>query len=108
MILRPTIEADGDRLLTSPTRLCAGGFWFASGPWVAGHVALALLGIVIALRVTETRRLHGRPVGWLQVLLAVLLVCMFAASVSRHVRLHMREWHENPTSSLSPSFADGG
>jgi uncharacterized membrane protein len=72
----------------------AGGFWFASGPWVVGHVVLAMVGVLIAFRVTSTRRLHSRPVGWMQALLVILLVCIFAASVARHVRLHMREWRE--------------
>ena len=73
----------------------AGGFWFASGPWVAGHIVLALVGVLIAFRITSTRRLHERPVGWMQFLLVILLVCIFAASVARHVRLHMREWRES-------------
>lgn len=72
----------------------AGGFWYGSFPWAAGHVVLALLAFAMVLRVTATRKLLGHPVGWLQATMVVLLVSMFVVSVARHVRLRLRELRE--------------
>jgi uncharacterized membrane protein len=72
-----------------------GGFFQGSRPWVIGHVFLALLAFWIGLRVTRTKFLLPRPVSWLRVLLVILLVSMFTASVARHMRLridHMRKY----------------
>jgi uncharacterized membrane protein len=77
-------------LYKSDERL-VGSFWLASGPWVYLHVLLGLIGFALVLRVTNTRRLHGHPIGWLRVALVVMLASMFAVSIARQVRMHMRE-----------------
>jgi uncharacterized membrane protein len=67
-----------------------GSFWLASRPWVYLHVLLGLIGFALVLRVTNTRRLHGHPIGWLRAALVFMLACMFAVSIARQVRMHMR------------------
>lgn len=69
--------------------------WYASRPWMYAHTVLGVLGFWMALVATRTRRLAHRPVGLLRALLVVLLVCIFLASVARHVRLRLRDFREN-------------
>ena len=69
-------------------------FWLGSRPWVYVHVALGVLGLAMALRVTSTRRIHSHPVGWMRVILVMLLACVFTVSIARQVRLRIREWQE--------------
>ena len=71
-----------------------GNVWLTSAPWVIGHVALGLIGMSMALRVTNTRHIRDRPIGWMRATLVALLASMFAASVARQVRLHIREWRD--------------
>jgi hypothetical protein len=83
--------------------ITAGGFWEGSRPWLAGHVALAVVAAWIGLRVTYTKRLLPRPVGWLRALLVILLIGIFTASVARHVRLRIDYMRKFPGSSHGSS-----
>jgi uncharacterized membrane protein len=78
-----------------------GGFFFGSRPWLVGHAALALVAFWIGLLVMRTKRLLPRPVSWLRVLLVILFISMFTASVARHMRLrieHMRRMQSHAES----------
>jgi uncharacterized membrane protein len=68
-----------------------GSFFLGPKPWVIGHAVASIIGCVILLKVTRTRKLIGHPVEWLRVVLVVFLVSMFVASVARQVRLRMHE-----------------
>ena len=69
-----------------------GSFLLGPRTWAFGHVALAVVGFVMLLRVTATRRLRNNPVAWMRAVLVVLLISMFLASVTREVRLRIREF----------------
>lgn len=56
------------------------------GWWWAAHASTGLLSVVIALFLTSTRRPPTHPIGWMRLNLVILLVVMFLASVTRHVR----------------------
>jgi len=79
-----------------------GGWRYGPKPWLAGHVAVGVIGFIIVLRVTNTVRVAPRPVGWLRALLVVLLVSMFLASVARHVRLRVDALRVSPQSPVIP------
>ena len=63
--------------------------WLTSLPWAVGHIALGLIGIAVAFRVTATGKLLNRPIHWLTVTLILLLLAIFLASAARHVELHL-------------------
>lgn len=60
-----------------------------SGPWWIGHVALGLFSLAAALRLTLSRRMP--PMSWMRMNLVFLLVVVFLATTSRHVRMTLRE-----------------
>jgi uncharacterized membrane protein len=60
--------------------------------WAVGHIGLGIITLGIALLLTAPRRPPDHQVGWMQFNLVLLLVAIFAAGVSSHVRLvHDRE-----------------
>lgn len=54
---------------------------------VAVHLGLGIIAIGIALMLTVPRSPPDRPVGWMRINLAVLLLCILAATIARHTRL---------------------
>jgi hypothetical protein len=81
-------------IYTTDERIIGDRFWLGSRPWVYLHIALGFLGLLMALRVTSTRRVQSHPVGWMRAILVILLASMFIVSVARQVRLRIREWQE--------------
>ena len=73
----------------------AGGQLSSEWPWFYGHVALAVVGLWIALFVTRTRHLAPRPIGWMRALMVILLLCIFLASVTRHFRLRVEQMRDS-------------
>jgi len=63
----------------------------SSVPWVYAHVGVGILALGISLLLNARRRPPAHTVGWLRVSLALLLVALFAATVSRHIRLTVRD-----------------
>ena len=68
------------------------------GWWWGGHAVLGVVALVLALRLTNTRRFPRFPLAWMRINLIVLLVVIFLASAARHMRLlnedaeHGRLW----------------
>lgn len=60
-------------------------------PWWALHVGLGVIAMALAVRITLGDRVPRHPIRWLRVDLVILLVAMFAAAVTRHVRLTIQE-----------------
>ena len=71
-----------------------GSYWQGSLPWAIGHVALAIIGFGMVLRVVATHRLRGNPLAWLRATLVVLLISIFVVCVARQVRMRLRELRE--------------
>lgn len=71
----------------SGVRSDAPGLWSGSAPWAVSHLAVAVVGAAILVRVTATRKIHGHPVPWMWVVLALLLIDILLASISRQMRL---------------------
>jgi hypothetical protein len=63
----------------------------ASLPWAVAHVALGIVGMGIALLLTTPRRPPDHAVGWMRINLAILLIAIFVADVTRHIRITIRD-----------------
>ena len=63
-----------------PTIARRPGWW-----WVA-HTSTGMLSVVIALYLTSTRQPPNHPIGWMRLNLVILMVVIFLASATRHVR----------------------
>jgi len=63
----------------------------SSLPWVFSHVGVGILGLGISILLNARRRPPTHAVGWLRVNLALLLLAIFAATISRHIRLTVRD-----------------
>lgn len=64
--------------------------------WVIGHAVLGLVGMVIAVVLVMGRTPPSRPIRWMRLNLAILLVAIFLASATRHVRLSLLEQQMPP------------
>lgn len=84
-----TIYGHYDRVTASPA--------LGPKPWFIAHVIVAILGMLMALRLTSGRRLLSKPVGWMQATLVMLLISIFLADLSRHVRLQLMELERSPS-----------
>ncbi len=63
----------------------------ASFRWGLMHMGLGAMGLVIALLLTIGRSPPAHPIRWMRINLVILLVVIFVASVTRHVRLTLSE-----------------
>jgi hypothetical protein len=59
--------------------------------WVIGHAILGTVGATIAVVLVMGRTPPSKPIRWMRLNLAILLVAIFLASAARHVRLSMLE-----------------
>jgi hypothetical protein len=57
------------------------------GWWAVAHMALGLVTIAIALVLVSGRTPPRRPIGWMRLNLLLLLIVIFLASTTHHVRL---------------------
>ena len=58
--------------------------------WSAlAHVVLGIAALGIALMLTLPRTPPDRQIGWMRVNLAILLIAILCASITRYVRLNM-------------------
>lgn len=65
-----------------------------SGWWWAAHASTGGIAVLIALFLTYGPRPPERPVLWMRMNLIILLVVIFLASATRHVRLLLEEREE--------------
>lgn len=59
--------------------------------WVRGHVVIGAVGLLVALLLATGRRPLSQPVRWMRLNLVILLVAIFLGSVTREMRLSIRE-----------------
>jgi hypothetical protein len=57
------------------------------GWWWAAHASTGALAVLIAVYLTTVTRPPDHPVGWMRLNLVILLLVIFLASATRHVRL---------------------
>ena len=57
------------------------------GWWWAAHASTGALAVLIALYLTTVPRPPDHPIGWMRLNLVILLIVIFFASATRHVRL---------------------
>jgi uncharacterized membrane protein len=57
------------------------------GWWWAAHVSTGGLAVLIAVYLTTVTRPPDHPIGWMRLNLVILLIVIFLASATRHVRL---------------------
>lgn len=67
-----------------------------AGHWWVAHASVALIGLIIALLLVKGRTPPRYPIVWMRINLLVLLVAIFMASTTRHVRLRLMEGHLPP------------
>ena len=60
--------------------------WMQPGWWWAAHASAGTLAIVIAMSLTTWRRPPVHPIQWMRLNLVILLIVIFLASATRHVR----------------------
>lgn len=56
------------------------------GWWWAAHASTGALAVLIAVYLTTVARPPDHPIGWMRLNLVILLVVIFLASATRHVR----------------------
>ncbi len=61
------------------------------GWWWAAHASTGLLSVIIALFLTSTRQPPDHPIGWMRLNLVILLVVIFLATITQHVRSLSRD-----------------
>jgi uncharacterized membrane protein len=61
------------------------------GRWVASHILLGILAMLIPLLLTVGRRPPTDPVRWMRLDLVILLVAIFLGSATRHFQIVLRE-----------------
>lgn len=57
------------------------------GWWWAAHASTGTLAVLIAVYLTTVTRPPDHPIGWMRLNLVILLLVIFLASATRHVRL---------------------
>ena len=57
------------------------------GWWWAAHASTGGLAVLIAVYLTTVARPPDHPIGWMRLNLVILLIVIFLASATRHVRL---------------------
>jgi len=71
--------------------ISADGVWSAAFPWAIAHMVLSIVGIAIAAGLAMGRAVPTKYRQWMKVNFVILMVAMFLASASRHVRIFSRE-----------------
>jgi len=61
------------------------------GWWWAAHASTGTLAVLIAVYLTTVARPPDHPIGWMRLNLVILLIVIFLASATRHVRLFNSE-----------------
>ncbi len=61
------------------------------GWWWAAHTSVGLVSVLVAVVLTTGRRLPDRPVQWMRLNLMILMIVMFLATATRHIRLLAEE-----------------
>ncbi len=57
------------------------------GWWWAAHSSTGALAVLIAVYLTTVTRPPDHPIGWMRLNLVILLIVIFLASATRHVRM---------------------
>jgi putative copper export protein len=68
------------------------------GWWWAAHASTGMMALIIAIFLTTGRRPPESPVAWMRFNLVILLIVMFLATATRHVRAIA----ERPPGALQP------
>lgn len=74
-----TTQPAADRL--NPTSIA-----WKPGWWWAAHASTGVIAVIIALFLTSFKRPPSHPIGWMRLNLVILLIVIFLASATRHVR----------------------
>jgi hypothetical protein len=61
------------------------------GWWLAAHIAVGTLAVVIALLLTIGSSPPGHPIRWMRLNLVILMIVIFLGSATRQVRLNIEE-----------------
>lgn len=76
-----------------PAYVTGNGPLETAGYWWVAHVLLGLTGIIIAVALVLGRSPPRYPLVWMRMVLLTLLLSIFMASTTRHVRLRIQEGH---------------
>jgi len=60
--------------------------WMRAGWWWAAHASCGVLSVIIALFLTISNKPPAHPIPWMRLNLVILLIVIFLASTTRHVR----------------------
>jgi hypothetical protein len=62
----------------------------AARPWWAWHTIVGVVAMAIAVRITLGDRVPRHPIAWLRVSFVIMLVAIFLAALTRHIRLSLQ------------------
>jgi uncharacterized membrane protein len=62
--------------------------------WLYLHIALGLFALLVGIAAMQRQRSSRSPLTWLRVNFVILLIVIFVAAVSRHVRMMVRDNNE--------------
>lgn len=74
--------------------------------WGMAHIALGVIGMVVALLLTIGKRPPEDPVRWMRLNLVILLVVIFLGSATRHFQIALRERYDPNRGKVPPNLPD--
>jgi uncharacterized membrane protein len=82
------------------------GIFHEVQPWILLHIGLGLFALIVGVVAMARTRAPRTPLTWLRVNFVILLIVIFVAAVSRHMRMMVRNNAEQlhlPTGDPNPS-----
>jgi uncharacterized membrane protein len=73
--------------------------------WLALHVGIGLLALVVGVVAMGRTRSSRHPLTWLRVNFVILLITMFIASLARHIRLTVQDNIERDNQGIFDKYA---
>lgn len=77
----PSVDTNPNTADEAPSVMRRPGWWWAA------HASTGTLAVLIAVYLTTVTRPPDHPIGWMRLNLVILLIVIFLASATRHVRL---------------------
>jgi uncharacterized membrane protein len=82
------------------------GIFHDARTWIFMHIAIGVFALIVAIVAMARTRAPRTPLTWLRVNFVILLIVIFVAAVSRHLRMMVRNNAEQlhlPTADAGPN-----
>jgi uncharacterized membrane protein len=74
-------------------------------PWLAWHVALGTVALIVAVIAMARTRSPRHPLIWMRINFVILLITIFVASLVRHIRLTVQDDIEHDNRAVFDKYA---